>query len=97
MKLLVALGLIAILLTVGVLCYLAGAWAAARSEAAKALRTSGMPRNAGKLLRDSMKFINSLISLTELDGDFGETRLSDKDRERANDLVDRYRKETSQL
>lgn len=92
---LIPLGGIALLVTVCVLSYLAGRSSVLRSEAAELLRKTGLTRNSATLLEETVTFVNSLIRLTKLDGDFGETRLSDKDRRRAEDLVDRYRKETT--
>lgn len=95
MKLLAIAGSIACPLAIFVIAFLLGMGYAVRSEVAKAARQAGLTKDGAKLLGEAARLLNSLVNLTELDGEFGATRLSDKDTQRVKEWVDRYRKETT--
>lgn len=73
--------------------WLAGLRMAAMQEFKSKLRSAGLTKSLAKVLFEMPPLLKSLIALTMLNGEIGETRLSDKDRERVNDVLTRYEKE----
>jgi hypothetical protein len=94
---LLGIGGIALLVTVGVLSFIAGVGAQAKEEKKAILKKWGATSEDIKIYRDAMKFISDLTSHATLNdalAPIGEqTLLSDVNKKRASDLLARHRKE----
>jgi hypothetical protein len=81
------------LLFVLIVGWLLGLATAARGDFKTKLKSAGITKESAALLRRAGRLLNSLVDLTELRGDFGETRLSDADRARVEEWLTDYEKE----
>lgn len=94
---LLTLGGAALLVTVGVLSFIAGVGAQAKADKKEILRKWGATAEDIKIYRDTMQFIADLTSHAAMNdalAPIGEqTLLSDENKTRAGALLARYRKE----
>ncbi len=94
---LLATGGVALLVTVGVLSFIAGVGAQARNQKSEILKKWGATSEDIKIYRDALQYISDLTSHASLNdalAPIGEqTLLSDENKKRASDLLARYRKE----
>lgn len=96
---LMGIGGAALLVTVGVLSFIAGVGAQAKADKSAILKKWGATANDIKIYRDAMQFLSDLTghaAMNDALAPIGEqTLLSDANKTRVSDLLARYRKEHS--
>ncbi len=96
---LLVIGGAALLVAVGVLAFIAGVGAQAKSDKSEILKKWGATAEDIKIYRDAMQFVSDLTSHAAMNdalAPIGEqTLLSDANKKRASELLTRYRKEHS--
>lgn len=94
---LMTIGGAALLVTVGVLSFIAGVGAQAKQEKKEILKKWGATEEDIKIFKDGLQFISDLTNSAAMNdalAPIGEqTMLSDANKKRASDLLARYRKE----